>query len=94
MYFSYIPSIIFSFFNRPLFPNLLFKQILIHYYSFVSLGAVDLDDRGSSPPPARPPARRALDDPIDLDEGPFERAGAPPRKRAAGLPAKLGLTPS
>ena len=29
MYFSYVPSIIFSFFNRPLFLNLLFKQILI-----------------------------------------------------------------
>ena len=47
MYFSYVPSIIFSFFNRPLFLNLLFKQILIQYYSFVSLvsmggfGAVD-----------------------------------------------------
>ena len=39
MYFSYVPSIIFSFFNRPLFLNLLFKQILIQYYSFVSLGA-------------------------------------------------------
>ena len=36
MYFSYVPSIIFSFFNRPLFLNLLFKQILIQYYSFVS----------------------------------------------------------
>ena len=31
MYFSYVPSIIFSFFNRPLFLNLLFKQILIHW---------------------------------------------------------------
>ena len=37
MYFSYVPSIIFSFFNHPLFLNLLFKQILIQYYSFVSL---------------------------------------------------------
>ena len=27
MYFSYVPSIIFSFFNRPLFLNLLFEQI-------------------------------------------------------------------
>ena len=35
MYFSYVPSIIFSFFNRPLFLNLLFKQILIHYYSLL-----------------------------------------------------------
>ena len=33
MYFSYVPSIIFSFFNRPLFLNLLFKQILIQYDS-------------------------------------------------------------
>ena len=43
MYFSYVPSIIFSFFNRPFFLNLLFKQILIQYYliqyySIVSLG--------------------------------------------------------
>ena len=37
MYFSYVPSIIFSFFNHPLFLNLLFKQILIQYASFVSL---------------------------------------------------------
>ena len=37
MYFSYVPSIIFSFFNRPLFLNLLFKQILIQYYSIVSV---------------------------------------------------------
>ena len=37
MYFSYVPSIIFSFFNHPLFLNLLFKQILIQYYSIVSL---------------------------------------------------------
>ena len=35
MYFSYVPSIIFSFFNRPLFLNLLFKQILIQYYSIL-----------------------------------------------------------
>ena len=34
MYFSYVPSIIFSFFNRPLFLNLLFKQILIQYYCY------------------------------------------------------------
>ena len=37
MYFSYVPSIIFSFFNHPLFLNLLFKQILIQYHSIVSL---------------------------------------------------------
>ena len=49
MYFSYVPSIIFSFFNRPFFLNLLFKQILIQYYSIVSFNAkgkvraVDLD---------------------------------------------------
>ena len=35
MYFSYVPSIIFSFFNHPLFLNLLFKQILIQYYSIL-----------------------------------------------------------
>ena len=35
MYFSYVPSIIFSFFNRPLLLNLLFKQILIQYYSIL-----------------------------------------------------------
>ena len=34
MYFSYVPSIIFSFFNRPFFLNPLFKQILIHYYYY------------------------------------------------------------
>ena len=37
MYFSYVPSIIFSFFNRPFFLNLLFKQILIHYYILLLL---------------------------------------------------------
>ena len=42
MYFSYVPSIIFSFFNRPLFLNLLFKQILTQYYSFVSLVSTQL----------------------------------------------------
>ena len=39
MYFSYVPSIIFSFFNRPLFLNLLFKtdpnSILIQNYSIL-----------------------------------------------------------
>jgi hypothetical protein len=35
MYFSYVLSIKFSFSNHPLFLNLLFKQILIHYYSLV-----------------------------------------------------------
>ena len=34
MYFSYVPSIIFSFFNRPFFLNLLFKQILIQSSPF------------------------------------------------------------
>ena len=29
MYFSYVPSIIFSFFNRPLFLNLLFNRFII-----------------------------------------------------------------
>ena len=37
MYFSYVPSIIFSLFNRPLLLNLLFKQILIHIIMIFSV---------------------------------------------------------
>ena len=44
MYFSYVPLTIFSFFNRPLFLNLLFKQILVQYYSILFGKVVDVDD--------------------------------------------------
>ena len=66
MYFSYVPSIIFSFFNRPLFLNLLFKQILIQYYSIVSL----IRPRGPGPGAGGAAGRAAAREPA-----PGERAG-------------------
>ena len=44
MYFSYLPSIIFSFFNHPLFLNLLFKQILIQSCPYLRCAAPPRSD--------------------------------------------------